>query len=801
MDRSYLSGLAALDPGKSYQATISKLPIEPVRLAFVKGDEEAGQAVIRKRIKDRPSNYYQLVSDLSNADYLVRAIDNSLRLTMPDDDRPVFRRVSGYETDSATIFLSDTESVAKYEHILGIQNPITTISRDDFEIELYRISQPGAWEDDDECDAKLVDWREEQIFRYDYDRSKQGKKRWMRPAFRMKVKNTSDRNLYFAAVNMGADYKITNKFLEGQELAPGQEVWLLDRIKSGKTFMCIPLKVDDAFLAHGVNEVTEYLKLFVSTKKIDTNSFNQAALELDNPKADRRTRAGRDEAEHPTQDDWMVADIRMKVVRPSQEVAVSGGGRGRVGNSVEIEMPDSVSCIAALNGKAETTRNLSATARMPEMPSGWEMHALDEGLTNKPAVNVLELYQMEGSENIDADHPIKVRMERMPAEEETLIPVAFDPESGLFYPIGIMDEDGTVMIEELPMPTTSGTRSLGGSIKIFFQKTVSKYLPFVYKHPQLAIGTLEEVDQEAEEADVAPAGLKINYDTNPDAVKAAVNAASNIALFIHGIIGDTTEMPKSMRLVQNEAGDLLEGNYDLVLTFDYENLNTEIQQTAKDLKKKLAEAGLAEGHGKTFHIIAHSMGGLVSRWFIEKEGGNAVVSRLFQLGTPNQGSPYGSLYEMATPLLASAVNGAAFLQPYALALRAVGKFLDKLFLTLKQMNPDSDFIKELNDGTDPGIPYTIIAGNTQLIPFEIQDRQLNLLRKVMKRFKSRGHYDLLDQVLFKSPNDIAVTVESITTIPGSEQWVQSPTVLPAACDHISYFGDPAGLDSMAKAFL
>ena len=40
---------------------------------------------------------------------------------------------------------------------------------------------------------------------------------------------------------------------------------------------------------------------------------------------------------------------------------------------------------------------------MPEVPSGWELHALDEGLTNKPAVNVLELYEMEGAGQINAD--------------------------------------------------------------------------------------------------------------------------------------------------------------------------------------------------------------------------------------------------------------------------------------------------------------------------------------------------------------------------------------------------------------
>ena len=37
------------------------------------------------------------------------------------------------------------------------------------------------------------------------------------------------------------------------------------------------------------------------------------------------------------------------------------------------------------------------------------------------------------------------------------------------------------------------------------------------------------------------------------------------------------------------------------------------------------------------------MGGLVSRWFIEREGGNALVDHLVMCGTPNNGSPFGKI--------------------------------------------------------------------------------------------------------------------------------------------------------------
>ncbi len=786
-----------LNKAESYLAYLDKLPSEKIKVHLHSDGDATGLALVETAIKDRPSVYYELTDSANDADYWIKAIDNTLQLTYPGEERPVFRRLQGYSEDNAIIFIGDIESVAHWHHVRNIANPRTTLKRDEYEITLLQVDQPGAWEADDDCAASPVDWREEVVFNYDYDSSKEGAKKWLLPAFRMKVKNTGQRRLYFSAVNLLADYGIKNKFLPLEVLEPGEEVFLLDRLSSGQTFKCIPLSVDDAFLAHGVNELTEYMKVFVSTQEISTDKFNQVSLIMDNPKKADTKRAGRDEASYPPQHDWTVEDVVLKTVRPTQEVSLQSGESKEVAQAVTIELPAGMSAIATLNSQSESARNLSATAPLPDFPSGWSSHDLAEGLSQKPPVNVLEFYATEGGDQVTADSPIKLNLKQKPTKDEFVVPVAFDPETGLYYPIGIMDEDGNVQIEDLPAPTPSGTRSLGGSIKIFFQKTVGKYLPFVYQHPQLAIGNLVEAEPDEKKA----AGLKVEYVTDTEKVKTAVAGADRIVMYIHGIIGDTTEMPKSIRLVQDASGKTLEENYDLVLTFDYENLNTPIEETAQSLKDRLTAVGLAAGHGKSFDIIAHSMGGLVSRWFIEKLEGNQIVRHLYQLGTPNQGSPYGSLYEMATPLLANAVNGASFVQPYIIPLRVVGKFLDTMFHTLKQMNPDSDFLKKLNDGSDPGIPYSIIAGNTQLIPAAVSEPQASILKKVMARFKSRGHYDALDLLLFKAPNDIAVSLDSIKDIPGAADRQFPPEVHVCACDHISYFGDPSGLESMCILML
>jgi hypothetical protein len=80
---------------------------------------------------------------------------------------------------------------------------------------------------------------------------------------------------------------------------------------------------------------------------------------------------------------------------------------------------------------------------------------------------------------------------------------------------------------------------------------------------------------------------------------------------LHGIIGDTQSIVPCAQEEIKEFGDAksLNNIYDLVLAFDYENLNTPIQELGQQLGQRLAAVGLGPNHGKTLHIVAHSMGG------------------------------------------------------------------------------------------------------------------------------------------------------------------------------------------------
>ncbi len=787
---SELAGMDGKDTNQGFKAVVKDLEYRKLKVAFAKGVERAGDSAIRAALKSGGFPLIDLIGDEKNAEYLIKTGGKAFQLTLPGETRPVFRRVPDLNEEKAKVFLTDVETIARWRNLIALANPRTTIRDEEFEVELYRITTPG--DDADDAPKELSDWRKTSVFRYE-----QAAGEWKQPYFQMKIKNKSTRTLYVSGLYLDDAGGITNKFLAKEELAPGAEAWFLDNYQ-GTQYKSIPLEVKDEYHAWGITEVTEHIKLLISTDPaLNTDRYNQDSLPLDVPPGFQGKRAGRNEKNYPAVPDWTTKDIALTIVRPMEQVQLIPGRAVTMLDTLTMEAPEGVSAQISLNSAPEAARGMEGSGATPDKSPErlWgaqqetQPYAFSPGNNLSPAPSVLELRNVTGKDKISADTPLKLNLGHTLADDEFVAPLAFDEQTGLYYLVGMSDKSGMVSIETLPEESASGTRSLGGSIKIFFYKVVLSKLGFEYKHPQLSMAAFKAPDSE-----------EYDYVTDVAKIKTAVEKSKNIVLFMHGIIGDTLDMTKCIRRAKvQEASDAIDKKFDLVLTFDYENLKTEINETAQEFKKKLEAVGLKAGHGKQLTIIAHSMGGLVSRWFIEKEGGSQVVNHLIQVGTPNSGSAWSDLYEMVSVLLSRAVNGAVFLKPYILPLSLLGRLAGNLFITLKQMDPDGSFLKKLNDGTDPGIPYTIVAGNTQLIPSKNEQDQASAMKKLIARFKSRGHYDALDLLLFKEANDIAVATTSITGIPGKDKRTHRPVEITVACDHISYFCDPNGLKGVAQA--
>ena len=300
-----------------------------------------------------------------------------------------------------------------------------------------------------------------------------------------------------------------------------------------------------------------------------------------------------------------------------------------------------------------------------------------------PALSVLVLSEVENWQAVTPEQPLVLRVDQVVADGEHVLPVAWDGE--FYLPLGRAQPGAggstEIILEQLVQPVATA-RDLRGSIRILFRKIIGKRLGLGYEYPLLTLAT------------VADDGT-VGYERDRDAIRAAVAGASRILLYIHGIIGDTRGMVSSSRPEHLALGAFVEPvgtRYQLLLAFDYENINTPIEETARDLKGRLAAVGLGERHDKTLDVVAHSMGGLAARWMIEREGGDTIVSRLVTLGTPNGGSPWATLETWATTLLALGLNGLAGAFWPAGVLAGLVSALEKVDVALDQMTPQSEFL-------------------------------------------------------------------------------------------------------------
>jgi hypothetical protein len=200
----------------------------------------------------------------------------------------------------------------------------------------------------------------------------------------------------------------------------------------------------------------------------------------------------------------------------------------------------------------------------------------------------------------------------------------------------------------------------------------------------------------------------------------------------------------------------------------------------------------------------------VTRWFIERDSGSQVIHKAMLVGPPNAGSPWAKLQDYALLGLGAALNGlAALLAPPVAIATLIGtlvagvKVVEAVDVTLDEMKPDSSFYKILNASDDPRVPYTIIVGNTSKIVYAQPDNaeaERRLLHRLAERLTSaKTRYILLDLAFFNHPNDMAVSVQSMISLPSNRQ--PEPKFVEVACDHVSYFNTAAVVRQVAEGLL
>ena len=101
----------------------------------------------------------------------------------------------------------------------------------------------------------------------------------------------------------------------------------------------------------------------------------------------------------------------------------------------------------------------------------------------------------------------------------------------------------------------------------------------------------------------------------------------------------------------------------------------------------------------------------------------------------------------------------------------------------------SEFIDELNTGDDPGVRYSILAG-------DVRDYDLANDALMGRLIAKLGKGPVFDALYRDQGHDIAVSLDSIHGVPESREPVPEPSEV--ACHHLNYFVSDAGLEALGR---
>ncbi|MET0695103.1 MAG: alpha/beta fold hydrolase [Propionibacteriaceae bacterium] len=113
-------------------------------------------------------------------------------------------------------------------------------------------------------------------------------------------------------------------------------------------------------------------------------------------------------------------------------------------------------------------------------------------------------------------------------------------------------------------------------------------------------------------------------------VHAGVDAAARPILLVHGIVDN-----HSIFAVMDRA--LRRRGFTDLSSFDYGLLTSDIRRAAADLEVAVSALVSRSGYDR-IHVIGHSLGGLIARYYVQRLGGHPQVQTLVTLGTPHQGT-------------------------------------------------------------------------------------------------------------------------------------------------------------------
>ena len=129
-------------------------------------------------------------------------------------------------------------------------------------------------------------------------------------------------------------------------------------------------------------------------------------------------------------------------------------------------------------------------------------------------------------------------------------------------------------------------------------------------------------------------------------------AARIPVLLVHGLVDNRSVFSVMQRSLRRRG-------FAHVGTWNYSPLLTDVARGAADLGTHIERICEQTGHDRV-HVVGHSLGGLIARHYVQRQGGDRRVESLVTLGTPHRGSVLAHV--VPTPLIRQLRPGSPLLR-------------------------------------------------------------------------------------------------------------------------------------------
>jgi hypothetical protein len=308
-DRSIVMGMLELGTrDKRYVAEVEAQPDQALLVSLAPDIDPAVADLIRQARVAAPSPFVSLVAEpVSRA--IIRTGANGLTcLTLPGSTRPYFEPAAVRTSAEAVAFLHKVDKVGRWSHLLAFDNPRPRLSQKDYSLRLFVTVEAG-----DYTAAGMPEVERKAVNVLNYLQSAGS---WYQPAFRLVIKNHSQVTLYITAVYLGFDFSITPASFEDLDLGAGAEQELRYIGSGGKPQAVVKAQLDARYRNLGYTAIMEYLKLFISTRKISVDRLKQEGLNIPRTKSiQTRSIQTKGITAGPATEAWRAETVGFKIVR------------------------------------------------------------------------------------------------------------------------------------------------------------------------------------------------------------------------------------------------------------------------------------------------------------------------------------------------------------------------------------------------------------------------------------------------------------------------------------------------------